>query len=238
MSVYTKNQLQESTKVILDNLSEEYRTLLIQTALNHNNLSNTEDILPKDLVITNEEFKRSLLDKKNNKRERFIKLLRFVGLLYMFIGLSIYIFMNIQIENSIQMISIVISGIGIFIAISSYFLELNKDLISIRKKRTAESIMDNGFQIVRKWNEIEELSYKIIRKEENISTNIPITKLFNTLFNKRILDNQDREDFKYVLELRNTLVHHTNKEASQEQIIKGLNKADSIIAKLKGSYKS
>lgn len=234
MSDYNKNKLQESTQVILDDLSEEYKNLLVSKALVNNNLKSTEDIFPKDLIILNEEFKRSLnINKNNTKKEKSIKLIKLLGMFYAIIGIWLYIFTNIDIENSIQKISLLVAGLGVLTIVLAYFFEFYVDQLSIRKTQYFEFKPENEFELVKKWNEIEKLSYMIIKKENEISNNLPITKLFNILFNKSILDDKDMKNYKYILNLRNSIVHSTEKNINQDQIIVGLKKAESIITKLK-----
>ncbi|MFA2569437.1 hypothetical protein ABR775_06155 [Bacillus cereus] len=235
MRDYNNNKLQEGTQVILDNLSEEYKKLLVEKALVNNNLKRTEDILPRDLMILNEEFKRSLnMNKYNPKRERSIKLIKLVGMLYTIIGIWLYIYTNISVENSMQKISVLFAGIGVLTTVLAYFYGFYVDQLSIRKKQYFELGPENEYKLVQKWNEIEKLSYLIINKENDVSDNVPITKVFNILFNKKILNDKDMESYKYILSLRNNIVHSTEKTINNDQIIEGLKKAESIITKLKG----
>ncbi|UNT69833.1 hypothetical protein IQ781_04310 [Bacillus sp. N447-1] len=137
MRDYNNNKLQEGTQVILDNLSEEYKKLLVEKALVNNNLKRTEDILPRDLMILNEEFKRSLnMNKYNPKRERSIKLIKLVGMLYTIIGIWLYIYTNISVENSMQKISVLFAGIGVLTTVLAYFYGFYVDQLSIRKNST------------------------------------------------------------------------------------------------------
>lgn len=235
MRDYNNNKLQEGTQVILDNLSEEYKKLLVEKALVNNNLKRTEDILPRDLMILNEEFKRSLnMNKYNPKRERSIKLIKLVGMLYTIIGIWLYIYTNISVENSMQKVSVLLAGIGALTTVLAYFYGFYVDQLSIRKKQYFELGPENEYKLVQKWNEIEKLSYLIINKENDVSDNVPITKVFNILFNKKILSDEDMESYKYILSLRNNIVHSTEKTINNDQIIEGLKKAESIITKLKG----
>ncbi|WP_394508940.1 hypothetical protein C0132_22240 [Priestia aryabhattai] len=234
MSDYNKNKFQDSTQVILDNLSEEYKNLLVARALVNNNLKSTKDIVPQDLIILDEEFKNVInRNKYNNKKKKSIQLIKFLSMFYVMIGIWLYIFTNIDTENSIQKISLLIAGIGLLTTLLAQFIEFYVNQFSVRKTQHFEFKPENEFELVKKWNEIEKLSYMIIKKENDISNNLPITKLFKVLFTENILDNKDMENYKYILNLRNSIVHPTEKTINQDQIIMGLEKADSIILKLK-----
>lgn len=230
MSDY-KSKLQEGTLTILNNLSEEYKNLLIEKALINNNLRRVEDILPEDLININEDFRSSVnVNNFKTKRERSISLIKLVGLMYGAFGFWLYIYTNLNIENSYQKISFILIGLGLF----AYFLASSLDVLSIRKKQSFKFEKKvNEYKLVEKWNEIESLSYSIINIEENNSINIPISKVINLLYKEGMLDIKDVENYKDVLVLRNNIVHTTEKRINQEQINEGLEKAESIITKLK-----
>lgn len=234
MKIDELKELDEKTRIILNELSEKYQSIIVDRALLKNNLKTMSEINPIDLIKVDEEIIGSF-QRTPDKRKKLNSLVRIIGLLYALIGLALYTFMSIKVENSIQIFSILITGVGIFLTAFTYLYDYSREQIKRNSAEHKDLIKyNNEFEIVKKWNEIESLAYEIINKDNNhMSKSMPISKLFNQLSSEGILSDSEQNNYKYVLNLRNFVVHSSKKEISKEEIIKGISIANQIIDKLK-----
>lgn len=230
-------ELSASTKLIADELAEEYKEILILKAMDDNGYRNLEELIPRDLVIADEKIKRFYTN-KNYKKERLIKLLRLFGLVYAFLGVCMYFYLNIDITSEpLKLGSMLIGTSGILIFLVTYIYDYYRNNLRMEKQENQiKQRYLNEYDIIRKWAEIEMLAYKIIQKSNDgqNTNNIPISRLINELVSLNVLDETDRDDYKYVLNLRNNIAHPSMEGNSQMNITEGLYKADQIINKLKG----
>ncbi|WP_405131672.1 hypothetical protein MHB43_08045 [Paenibacillus sp. FSL H8-0317] len=231
------DELSASSKIIIDELTEEYKEILILRALEENGYKNLEELQPRDIVIVDEKIKQ-YQSRNNNKKERMIKLLRILGLVYAFLGVCMYFYLNIDISNEpLQMGSMLVGTSGVLIFLVTYLYEYYRNNLRVNKReyRMKQQYFVE-YEIIRKWAEIEMLAYKLIEKNNvGENNNIPISKLINELISSNVLDDIDKDDFRYVLNLRNNIAHPSMEGNSQLNIKEGLYKADKIISKLKGN---
>lgn len=234
MKIDELKELDENTKIILNDLSEKYQSIIITRALLKNNLKNMSEISAIDLIKVDEEI-IGAFQRTPDKRKKLNSLVRIIGLLYALIGLALYTFMSIKVENSAQIFSMLITGVGIFLTAFTYLYDYSREQLKRNNNELKNlNLYNNELEIVKKWNEIESLAYEIINKDNNnMSKSMPISKLFNQLSNEGILSDLEQDSYKEVLNLRNSIVHSSKKEISKEEIIKGIRTANQIIEKLK-----
>lgn len=150
--------------------------------------------------------------------------------------MCIYFYLNIDISDEpLQASSFLIGTSGILIFLVTYFYEYYKNNLIVNKKEyQMKRQYFVEYEIIQKWSEIERLAYKIMG-EKNVeeNKNIPISKLIDELISSNVLDDIDRDDFKYVLNLRNNIAHPGIERNSQMSTTEGLYKADQLIRKLK-----
>lgn len=238
MSDY-KYKLQEGTSMILNNLSEEYTKFLIEKALVNNNLKRVEDILPEDLISINENFRRlNNTSEHKSKKERSMSLIKLVGITYGMLGYWIYLYANLDTQNEIETMGFILMGLGIFSYLSATILNVS---IIKRKQSLSFEKQINEYKLVEQWNEIERLSYLLVDNlmniENNVSLNIPISRVIKLLYNEEILDINDVKKYEEILTLRNSIVHSTEKRISQKDVIESLKKAENLVTKLKLSLR-
>jgi len=234
---YTK--LLDNSNAILNELTDDYKKMLIERAIERNNLNSVEEVRPRDLILIDYEIRQGYLNKvKNAKRERIMKLISLTGIMYMIIGVIAYLYFSIDFNhNPVILVSFLMTIIGALITLSSYFYNIFERDIKKRKppiEGNNKPAYVNEWAIISKWNEIEDLLYKKA-EEQDINahilipnTPIPISRLINNL----ILNEYDKKDYRAVLALRNNLIYHNNEEISNEKMEEGLDTANKIIMKL------
>ena len=78
---------------ILDDLSEEYRNLLIEKTLFEHQEYDVDELNLSTLIKLDEKAKELLLiDERNNRRNRMLAMLSVVGLIYTLFGLIVLIY--------------------------------------------------------------------------------------------------------------------------------------------------
>ena len=108
-------------KVIIDELGEEYKDLLIEQALNEMNEIDADHINPSDLIRLDVTTKSNLrIDRKSQRLSRMSTLISLLGVIYALFGLMLMMWSELKDTiryNNIMMISIVLIFLGLFVAI-------------------------------------------------------------------------------------------------------------------------
>lgn len=235
MNRYEYERIEKNTKNILEELAEEYKLLLIKRVMEEQ-LKSIEEVNYRDVILMDEEIKQNLYKTKEKKKERLLKLTILTGLLYAVFGFGFYFIQNtiFTISDFREQVGLLIGVVGLSLSVMAYFFQTFKKDVFITKRLDYNSSYLNEFSIVKKWTEIESMAYKIIQNKENENnTNMPISKVFDKLFTYGVIDENDKEELKYVLNMRNKVVHHSLEQNSDLDIKKGIEKADEIISKLK-----
>lgn len=235
MNRYEYERIDKNTKNILEELAEEYKLLLIKRVMEEQ-LKSIEEVNYRDVILMDEEIKQNLYKTKEKKKERLLKLTILTGLLYAVFGFGFYFIQNtiFTISDFREQVGLLIGVVGLSLSVMAYFFQTFKKDVFITKRLDYNSSYLNEFSIVKKWTEIESMAYKIIQNKENENnTNMPISKVFDKLFTYGVIDENDKEELKYVLNMRNKVVHHSLEQNSDLDIKKGIEKADEIISKLK-----
>ena len=118
----------EKLKLIVDELGEEYKDMLIAKTLSNLDELDIDEISPSELIRLDVEIKKRLnIDKAESKRNRILSLISLVGVLYAMLGLFLMIFKELDrymIENPANMIAILCIFIGLLTSIMAIFMKL------------------------------------------------------------------------------------------------------------------
>lgn len=221
----------EKLKLIVDELGEEYKDMLIAKTLSNLDELDIDEISPSELIRLDVEIKKRLnIDKAESKRNRILSLISLVGVLYAMLGLFLMIFKELDrymIENPANMIAILCIFIGLLTSIMAIFMKL----YPIKTFTKNSTPMFSQYEIVSKWKEIEAIMIQLT-PVENQST---LKKMIDYLEDLNIINNEDYQNIKQLLSYRNSLVHSTNEKdlIPNKQSKELIKKADDIIKKLK-----
>lgn len=221
----------EKLKLIIDELGEEYKDMLITKTLSNSNEVDVDEIVLSELIRVDIEVKKRLSsDKAEYKRNRTLTLISLLGLMYAMLGVFVMMFGELDeymFKSTTDMIAILCIAIGLFISMMSIFMKSFPS--RLHGNSTNNSL--SHYEILNKWKEIEAIIIQLT-PEEKQST---LKKMMDYLEEIKILNAEDRLNINLLLNYRNRLVHSSYEkgELSSKESKELIKKADDIIQKLK-----
>lgn len=219
-------------KIIIDELGEEYKDLLIERVLDDTNETDADLINPSDLIRLDVATKSKLrVDKKLQRQNRLYSMISSLGIAYALAGLFFMLWGQIREAaryDSITMISYVLIFMGLFVVMSARLLKK----IKLRTKYYGgQNRTISSYEIINKWKEIEALVHELTPDSNALSLSSMVKNLKDT----KIISEQDIETINQLLKIRNQIVHGTDNkyDLSQPELRAILIQADKIIAKMK-----
>ena len=227
------NALDYKLKVIVDELGEEYKDLLIERILDDMHETDADLINPSDLMRLDITTKSNLrIDKKVQRQNRMLSMFSLLGITYALLGLMLMIWSELRDTiryDSMMMMSFVLIFMGLFLAMFSL---LFKNVVKTRPQyymRQDHTI--SPYEVINKWKEIEALVHELTPEENELSLSSMITNLKDT----NIISGQDIEIINQFLTVRNLIVHGQDNKYNlpQVELRSILLQADKIILKMR-----
>ena len=220
-------------KVIIDELGEEYKDLLIEQSLNEMNEIDADHINPSDLIRLDVTTKSNLrIDRKSQRLSRMSTLISLLGVIYALFGLMLMMWSELKDTiryNNIMMISIVLIFLGLFVAIFSLLFKYMNRMRPHYYKNKRFTI--SSYEIINKWKEIEALINQLTPEKEQLSLSSMVSNLEET----KIISKEDTIVINKLLRVRNQIVHKQNKDIDlpQNELRSILIQIDEVISKMK-----
>lgn len=220
-------------KVIVDELGEEYKDLLIERILGDMHENDADLINPSDLIRLDVTTKSNLrTDKRVQRKNRMLSMISLLGIIYALFGLMLMMWSEVRTTiqyDSIMMMAFILIFMGLFVAMFSL---LFKNMIRIRPQYyRGQSHIISPYEVVNKWKEIEALIHELTPEEDTLSLSSMVSNLKDT----QIISEQDIKIINQLLNIRNQIVHGQDNKynLSQEELRSILLQADKIISKMK-----
>lgn len=220
-------------KVIVDELGEEYKDLLIERILGDMHENDADLINPSDLIRLDVATKSNLrIDKKVQRQNRMLSMISLLGIVYALLGLMLMMWSEVRNTvryDSIMMMSFVLIFLGLFVALFSL---LFKNMGRLRPQYyRGQSHTISTYEVINKWKEIEALVHELTPEEDTLSLSSMVSNLKDT----QIISDQDIEIINQLLNIRNQIVHGQDNKCSlsQAELRTILLHADKIISKMK-----
>lgn len=237
MSNYRYEDFDEGKKVVLNELTDEYKQLLINNIMDENNYNTLQSINIRDIINMDNRLKNIMLKKKSQrKKDKITKLMLYMGILYSVIGILFYFTTSRKIIlDTNEEIAVIITVAGLLVIMISF---LYKDL-SLSNLRNAKADSRNertfvdSFEIVQKWSEIEGIAYKITKYDSMENKYVPLRKVIDEMTTKNFITEDDKQKIKGILSVRNSVVHNRENKMTNNDTLKKMTEADEIIEKLK-----
>lgn len=227
------NILDYKLKVIVDELGEEYKDLLIERILGDMHENDADLINPSDLIRLDVTIKSNLrIDKKVQRQNHMFSMISLLGITYALFGLMLMMWSEVRDTiryDSIMMMSFVLTFMGLFVALFSL---LFKNMGRIRSQYyRGQSHTISPYEVVNKWKEIEALVHELTPEKDTLSLSSMVSNLKDT----QIISEQDIKIINQLLNIRNQIVHGQDDKynMSQEELRSILLQADKIISKMK-----
>lgn len=221
----------EKLKILVDELGEEYKDLLIERVLEDTHELDIDRISPSDLMRTDIEIKSYIQNnKKIQQNNRVFKLIAIMGLFYVLIGLMLMMSFELDryyFENPIMRISYLMIFIGLFVSLSSTLFRfiLKSKHTRLTKKRDIQN-----YEIISKWKEIEALLYQLTPPNEKFS----LSSMIKYLKKLNLFSQEEIEIIFKLLEIRNVILHsQKNVVLPEKEMREMLSVIDKIITKMK-----
>lgn len=110
-------------KIIVDELGEEYKDLLIECILGDMHENDADLINPSDLIRLDVTIKSNLrIDRKVQRKNRMLSMISLLGIIYALFGLILMMWGEVRDTiryDSIMMMSFVLIFLGLFVALFS-----------------------------------------------------------------------------------------------------------------------
>ena len=220
-------------KVIINELGEEYKDLLIERILSDMHENDADLINPSDLIRLDVMTKSNLrTDKKVQRQNRMLSMISILGIVYALVGLMLMQWSEVKDivrYDSMMMMSFVLIFLGLFVALFSL---LFKNMGRIRPQYYREkNYTISSYEVINKWKEIEALVHELTPREDTLS----LSSMMSNLKDTQIISEQDIEIINQLLNIRNQIVHGQDNKynLSQEELRAILLQADKIISKMK-----
>lgn len=219
-------------KVIIDELGEEYKDLLIEHLLDDIGDTDVDHINPLELIKLDISTKINLrISKKNYRLNRMHSMISLLGIIYAFLGLIIMIanlFIDYINYNSTMLISLVLIFLGLVVVLFStafkYLMKNQPNYYLIKRNSVSR------YEIINKWKELEALMYELTPPKNSYS----ISSMIKSLKETKIISDQDTKIIREILSTRNQIVHNdAGSDLSQVRLRKMLIEVDEVISKMK-----
>ena len=220
-------------KIIIDELGEEYKDLLIERILDDAHETDADLINPSELIRLDVATKSKLrVDKKMQRQNRLYSTISLLGIMYALLGFMIMLLRQIEETiryDSLTMISFILIFVGLFVAILSLLFRKMSGIRSQYYRGQNRTI--SPYEIINKWKEIEALVHELTPDSDTLSLSSMVKNLEDT----KIISKQDIEAINQLLKIRNQIVHGSDNKCdfSQAELRTILIQADKIIAKMK-----
>lgn len=222
----------KSINVIVSELGEEYKDLLIERLLDETNSVDADQINPSDLIRLDVETKANL--RFNSKKRRYNKMYTitsFVGAIYALFGMMLFLWKELQYTikyDSITLIAILLIFLGLCVSILSVFMKYLYKYSSNQYREKRNTI--SKYEIINKWKEIEALIYQLNPENDQLS----LKTMINNLVQAKIVSKEDEHVILELLQIRNQVLHSKSCDDIflQSELRDLLNKSNKIINKL------
>ena len=224
------NISEQNTKMIIDELGEEYKDILIERVLEETDEIDVDRISLSDLVRLDIATKARLRsNKKTRNKRKMYSYIAALGLAYVCIGAFLMLYNSFDNhtlrDNSLELISVFFTIFG--------FLTTGLSMILLKNKSTnlqSENRIISEYEIINKWKEIEVLIVQLMPENNKLSLNAMIKQLSDT----SIISSEDGEVIKKILKIRNQVVHMrpTDYTFTQPELEMLFSKSDEIIRKM------
>lgn len=220
-------------KIIVDELGEEYKDLLIEHLLDSMGETDADLINPSDLIRLDVTTKANLRnDRRTQHKNRMLSMIALVGLMYIFVGLMLMMWNLIQDihgYDSMMMMSLTLMFIGSFVCI---FAIMYNSMVKMKSRYSSTySAAISPYEVINKWKEIEALVRELTPEESTLS----FPSMMRNLKDTKIISDEDIVIIDKLRKFRNQISHDPADKVDlpQTELRKILLQADTVIAKMK-----
>lgn len=216
----------------LDELSDEYKNLLYKALVART--KPLDDLSVSELLRIDSEIKKPLLTDYKNRQRRDYTLFR-LGILYMILGVFIFLLSKVFWKNDhngighiYSLISCIVAFIGFIFVLYSFATQIFGVGTSKYNASSEEYSKVLEYEIVMKWRELEGI-VEDISITSQINTSNSVIKF---LAENHFIDNNEFNILREFLKMRNNIVYATDIKYTTEELKRMLGEINHIINKL------
>lgn len=232
-----ENKLTPAAKSALEEIIKDYREQILLSAsrIAVDVTGKLEEISIRDILKAIEETDIKIKSKKTRIKDRLYATLMLAGLFYSFIGVTFTVIYPA--DNLLYRPAIIVSFVGIIIAISAYFIQRFKRnaIYTLQDKRSyyKNDLRHLSFIFTSNWSIIEiELRDLFSATFGESNASIPLFKMFGMFISKSILTEKDAIALKNLLDMRNNIMH-AYREFSTDELQFAIKETEKWIDKLR-----
>ncbi len=220
-------------QLIVDELGEEYKDLLIEKMLNDYQTTDIDSLPISEMLKLDVSIKEKLVQNKQfEKRKHFYNLLTSLGFVYSILGIFLLFLQELERSFSTEPMNILALSLIMFgLLVSFYGLILKNVSPKRRTYHSTKNDIQNGYEFVSLWKELEGL---MIQLSPDNTLSSP-SKLIQYLLENNFISSKDENCIKTLLKLRNETVHSTTSsrlELTHEEYSSLIKNIRNIITKL------
>lgn len=217
----------------LDELADEYKVLLYKALVSRT--KPLDELSISELLRLDNEIKKPLLE-DYQKKQRRRRMLLTIGLTYMLMGVTLYLWSKVvwgdfqyDRANIISLMSGIIALVGLFTTILSFAsqtLNLGTPKYKIQQEEISQFL---EYEVVTKWRELEGLV-------NDISIDLEVKtprSIIGFLADNHFIDENECNILKKFLKIRNNIVHSNTNTYTTPELKRILSDIDQIIDKIK-----
>lgn len=220
----------EKIKYILDELGEEYKSLLIEKSLDNIGNVDVDNINLSELIELDIAIKKPLkTSKREQKRKRMFALTALLGLIYFMFG-GVMLILSLYRTTMYSRIPSEFFVIVIFMGMLIFLLSVYASVFSDWKRGKSSNKDITPYALFNSWKEIEALITQLTPDEYHKG---PRT-MVEYLSTNRMISFEEKKQILELLQIRNNIVHSSedNLKMSKEEILQKITMADKIINNL------
>lgn len=229
MKYYIKDK---KLKLVIDELGEEYKDLLIEKLLNDYQTTDIDTLSVSELLKLDVNIKERLVQNRQiEKKRRLYYMMTSVGIMYSLLGVFLLFFQEFRYSftnEPFNMIALIMIILGLFISMFSIIVR-NSPQTQRRYTNPKDKTLFN-YEIISLWKELEGLMIQLAPDISMTSS----TNLIRFLVENNFISDSDENTIKSLLKLRNQAVHSNSPilDISYEESILIIKDARTIISKL------
>ena len=221
-------------KIMLDELGEEYKELLIERVLEDTDETDADQITLSELMQLDLTLKLNIRKSKRERRQNLmLAMVSVIGVIYSVFGLMLMMWSEFRyaIENdSTMLMAIALICVGVITMLVSLLYKVMSKMRSKPYRVRRRNIF--SYEVINKWKEVEALVHELTPEKDSLS----FSSMMKNLKDTNIISEEDVRVIHQLLSLRNKIVHSDDedlKALDNVQIRSIFTQTDTVIAKLK-----
>lgn len=230
-----QNSLTPAAQESLDMVVEEYRKRILEEAELRAVPApgGGKEISVRDILESVDRIRENKRLFRNRRWEAILWIYSIVGMMMLMIGLAIFAYGKTGFSLSInQQIALIITVVGLMVFSLPVFLRKWRSIVKESSEFSDGRAIDASFVFIRKWDDIERVLRSHVEKSGESDYRHPFSFIVRVLQSDGTLSDSDTERLRFLLNLRNEIVHEVHR-IDRDKIDIALKEADKLVKRFK-----